>query len=217
MSQERCIQNMTYDKTQSIDAFLSATAAKQPTPGGGSVAALAGALSAAIGEMVVNYSVGKKDLAQHQAELQSALTELTRARQIMLELMVEDQVAFEELSACRKLPASDPQRAQRFEAALLVCIGIPQSIGATAAAILRSCDRLVEMSNRFLLSDLAVCAELAMATVRCAAYNVRINLADVDDPQRRLALDSAALKQVIDASRIIQQVVPRIWTKLEKA
>jgi formiminotetrahydrofolate cyclodeaminase len=208
---------MTFDKTQSIDAFLAATAAKQPTPGGGSVAALTGALAAAIGEMVVNYSIGKKDLVQHQAELQTALTELTRARQIMLELMVEDQAAFHELSVCRKLPSTDPQRAARFNEALNVCIGIPQTIGATAAAILGTCDKCVEMSNKFLLSDLAVCAELAMATVRCATYNVRVNLADVEDPQRKLTIESAALKQVIDAGKIIQQVIPRIWTKLEKA
>lgn len=207
---------MTFDKTQSIDAFLSATAAKQPTPGGGSVAALTGALSAAIGEMVVNYSVGKKDLVQHQAELQTALTELTRARQIMLELMVEDQLAFHELSVCRKLPITDPQRSARFNEALNVCIGIPQTIGATAAAILGNCDKCVEMSNKFLLSDLAVCAELAMATVRCATYNVRVNLADVEDQQRKLTIESAAFKQVIDAGKIIQQVIPRIWTKLEK-
>src|SRR5437763_2307673 len=91
-----------FDAGTTIRDFLDAAAAKQPAPGGGSVAALAGALAAAMGEMVVNYSVGKKDLAAHQPELREALAELTRGRAVMLELMVEDQAAFEALTAARK-------------------------------------------------------------------------------------------------------------------
>src|SRR6266576_6548785 len=99
-----------YDPNTTISDFLNATAAKQPTPGGGSVTALAGALAAAMGEMVLNYSVGKKDLAQHQPELKIGLAELTRARALLLGLMVEDQVAYEALTAARKLPPSSPTR-----------------------------------------------------------------------------------------------------------
>ena len=76
-----------YDHKTTIHDFLNATAAKQPTPGGGSVTALCGALAAAIGEMVLNYSVGKKDLAQHQDDLKTGLSELTRARALLLGLM----------------------------------------------------------------------------------------------------------------------------------
>jgi formiminotetrahydrofolate cyclodeaminase len=54
-----------HDQTTSIEKFLEAASAKQPTPGGGSISALAGALAAAMGEMVVNYSVGKKGLESH--------------------------------------------------------------------------------------------------------------------------------------------------------
>ncbi len=61
------------DKTTTIEKFLEAAAAKQPTPGGGSVSALAGALAASMGEMVLNYSVGKKGLEAHDAVLKNAL------------------------------------------------------------------------------------------------------------------------------------------------
>src|SRR5438045_9683812 len=90
------------EPTRSINDFLSALAAKQPAPGGGSVAALAGALAAAMGEMVLNYSVGKKDLAAHEPPLREALIELTRARAMLIELLIEDQLAFEMLTAARK-------------------------------------------------------------------------------------------------------------------
>jgi glutamate formiminotransferase/formiminotetrahydrofolate cyclodeaminase len=204
---------MAYDKSHTIDAFLAATAAKQPTPGGGSVAALAGGLAAAMGEMVLNYSLGKKDLAQHQDALKHAVSELNRARVVMLELMVEDQAAYDALTAARKLPENDSQRSSKIDAALAVCIRIPQTIGTTALAILQICDRVVEIVNPYLLSDLSVCAELAMATLRCAAYNVRVNLAGVQSVER-FQIDSSVNKQMVDASRTIQRVIPRIWAKV---
>src|SRR5690348_15194199 len=128
-----------YDKASTIEAFLSATAAKQPAPGGGSVTALVGALSAAIGEMVVNYSVGKKDLAQHQKDLEQAVHELTSARELMLNLMTEDQEAYAVLATLRKLPEQSPQRTEKFPVALLACIRVPQAMAAGAIAILSLC------------------------------------------------------------------------------
>src|SRR3954454_12967740 len=93
-----------YDQSHTIDAFLTAAAAKQPAPGGGSVTALAGALAASMGEMVVNYSLGKKNLAPHQPALTASLKELTNARNVLLMLMAEDQAAYEAMTALRKLP-----------------------------------------------------------------------------------------------------------------
>lgn len=206
---------MTYDKTQTIDAFLNASAAKQPTPGGGSIAALAGALAVSMGEMVLNYSIGKKDLAAYQDEIKTGLDELARARQVLLELMIEDQEAFGALSEIKKLPVNDPTRPVKLEAAVLVCIRIPQSIGITAAAVLQICERLVEKVNKYLLSDLAVCAELSMATVRCAAYNVRVNLPDVTDPGERSRIKAASEQQIRASAKIVQGLIPRIWTRLE--
>src|SRR5687767_13003307 len=122
------------DATTTIADFLSSAAAKQPTPGGGSAAALAGALAASMGEMVLNYSVGKKSLAAHEPQLREALAEFTRARQLLLALMVEDQVAYEALTAARKLPESCATRQNECDVALLASIRIPQAIGSTALA-----------------------------------------------------------------------------------
>src|SRR5437764_5937929 len=90
-----------YDSKQTIDSFLEATAARQPTPGGGSVTALAGALAAALGEMVINYSLGKKDLEAFAGELRPAQAEFAKARQLLLALMIEDQAAYEALKSAR--------------------------------------------------------------------------------------------------------------------
>src|SRR3954463_8306073 len=93
-----------YDQSTTIEKFLDASAARQPTPGGGSVAALAGALAASMGEMVVNYSLGKKDLEAFADELKPALAEYHRARGMLVQLMGEDQQAYAALTAARKLP-----------------------------------------------------------------------------------------------------------------
>src|SRR5215217_8418488 len=131
---------MPIESSASIAQFLDATASKQPAPGGGSVTALVGALAAAIGEMVLQYSVGKKHvLPADDTKLREALSEMTRARNMLVELMIEDQAAFAALSAARKACNDQGDRDPTFAAALLACIRIPQAIGATAGALLGLC------------------------------------------------------------------------------
>ena len=196
-----------------IGEFLDAAAARQPTPGGGSITSLVGALAASMGEMTINYSIGRKGLEAHQEQLKSSVAELTRGRQMLIELMIEDQAAFRAVSDARKLPDTDPTRAARFDAALLACIRIPQAMAATGVAMIELVDRLVDHVNPYLLSDFAVCAELAMATVRCALYNVRVNLTDVKDPADRANLQKTSNEILNRATMLIQRVVPRIWQR----
>ncbi len=203
----------TYDRTSTIERFLDAAAARQPAPGGGSATALAGALAASMGEMVLNYSIGKKDLLPNEGELRPALAEFHRARQLMLQLMVEDQAAYEALTAARKLPAEDPQRQAKFPVALLASIRAPQAMAATAIAVLDVSDRVINFVNFHLLSDLAVCTDLAMATVRCAVYNVRVNLTDVTDPNDRRSIESSVGQMLTHAAMLIQRAGPRIWAR----
>jgi formiminotetrahydrofolate cyclodeaminase len=193
-----------------IEDFLNAAAAKQPTPGGGSIAALAGALAASMGEMVLNYSVGKKGLEAFQDDIATALHECNRARGLLLQLMVEDQAAFEALSVARK------QKTDAILVALLTCIRVPEAIGATAVALLGICDRIVEKVNVHLLSDLAVCADLAMATVRCSIYNVRVNLRDVTDPEDRQRIENRLRQMQTHATELVQRVSVNIWMRHDK-
>ncbi len=201
-----------YDRQSTIEQFLDATAARQPTPGGGSVTALTGALATALGEMVINYSLGKKGLEAFAGELKPALAKLHRARMLMLDLMAEDQAAYEALTAARKLPEGS-ERQTRFSAALLACIRTPQAMGATAVAVLEICDRIINFVNFHLLSDLAVSADLAMATARSSVYNVRVNLADVTDPRDRQSIESTTSQLLTHAAVLIQRVGPRIWAR----
>jgi glutamate formiminotransferase/formiminotetrahydrofolate cyclodeaminase len=206
-----------FDTSTTLGNFLNAAAAKRPTPGGGSITALVGALAASMGEMALNYSVDKKGLEMYEGELRPALAELGKARSLLLQLMVEDQEAFEAMNAARKLPETDPNRQGQFNAALLACIRVPESMSATAVAILGVVDRIANFVNPFLLSDLAVCADLAMATARCAIYSVRANLSDVKDGTDRAAIESRIRSLLTHAGSLIQRVAPRIWERHEQS
>jgi len=203
------------DHNTPIDRFLEAAASRQATPGGGSVAALAGALAAAMGEMAVNYTVGQKGVEAHADVLHAALGEYHRARLLLIELMREDQAAYEALTAAKKMPES-AEKKEAMAIALLACIRVPQSIAATAMAILDLADRLVNVANRHLLSDLAVCAELAMATLRCAIYNVRVNLPDVSEISERRRIEATNGQLLSRATAAIQRSIPAIWKRINE-
>lgn len=208
---------MIHDSNRTISEFLSATAARAPIPGGGSVTALVGALAAALGEMVVQYSVGKKGLEPFEGELRPALTELARARELLLRLMVEDQEAYLAFAAASKLPAGSPERAAQLPPALLACVRTPQAIAAVGTRLLALCDGLVNFVNHQLLSDLAVCADLAMASIRCAVYSVRANLPAVEDPADRQAIEETVGQILSHAIKLVQNVSPRIWDRVAQA
>lgn len=183
------------DAKTTIADFTAAAAAKQPTPGGGAVTALAGALAATMGEMVLQYSVNKKDLVAHAAFNAEILAEFTRARGVLLELMAEDQAVFAELTAAKKSGGD-------IKTFVDACIAVPQAIGTTALIVLDLACRVAPTSNRYLASDLAVCGELATAAVRSAAHNVRANLPEVD-ADRRAELEA-------DCKRSVDLAVDRV-------
>ncbi len=177
------------------------------------MAALAGALSAAIGEMVLAYSVGRRDSAAHDDQLRHVAAELAKGREVLLQLMVDDQSAYAELTAVRKLPADSAERADRLPATVLACVRCPQAIGATAVAILGLCEQVVDHVNPWLLSDLAVCADLATATARAAGYNVRVNLPSVTDIDARGKLAAETDQIWSNALERVKRVSPKIWAR----
>lgn len=202
---------MIYDTTVRLSEFLDAAAAKQPTPGGGSVAALSGALAASMGEMALNYSVGKKGLEEFQDELRPALAKFHEARKTFERLVVEDQKAFTEMTAARKTRNEDPAR---WEAAVRAGVDVPREIVAVAAGLLEVCDHVVNFVNPYLLSDLSVAADLAMVTVRCGIYNARVNLPELKDDAARIVVETAINEAVGRAVRVVARVTPRIWERV---
>lgn len=204
------------DANASLSALLDSIAAKQPTPGGGAVAAVSGALAAAIGEMVLNYSIGRKATPHLDPQLRPHLESLTRARGVLLQLMVEDQEAFTAFTAAKKLPDDSAGKSKAVTDAQAACIAVPQAITATAVAILTVADAVVEISNRWLLSDLAVCCELAMAAARSGIHNVHANLGSVE-AETRAKLETECAAELSRAIALVQKTMPRIHAIMKQA
>jgi methenyltetrahydrofolate cyclohydrolase len=160
----------------SVREFIAATGAKQPAPGGGSVAALCGALAGSLAAMALEYTVGKKAFAQHEEEIRKALSQFKRAAEMLQELVVEDVAAFETLSALLKLPEAERLAHPNYTAAVVAAIRTPQTAGGFAMNILERCATLLEKTNKLLLSDLGIAAVYAHATVHASEMNVLVNL-----------------------------------------
>jgi methenyltetrahydrofolate cyclohydrolase len=156
----------------SVSDFLAQTAAKQPTPGGGAVAGLCGALAAALAQMVVSYSLGKKNLAEHQPMLVDAQQRLERARAMLLQLADEDAAAYGLLNELGKLPENDARRVREWPGAVAASVAVPMSVAACATDMLHLMASLTGRSNAYLRSDLAIAAVLAdrraIRRVECA-------------------------------------------------
>src|SRR5437588_2768576 len=150
----------------SVHEFSRQLAAGQPTPGGGSAAALVGALGAGLVSMVCNYTVGREQYADVDAEMRGVLARAEELRG-QLERAVEDDVAaYGSYSDAQKLPReTDDEKAARdaaLDAALRESTLVPLAV-AERCEVLELALRAAELGNRFLISDAAVGAELAGA------------------------------------------------------
>jgi formiminotetrahydrofolate cyclodeaminase len=162
-----------------IADFAAATAAKTPTPGGGSVAGVVGALAAALGEMALAFTRGKKVFAEHEADYQSIAGRLEAARRSFLDLVVQDALAYDEFQLASR--SEGPEKSAKVQSALRTAIAVPRQMTAGAMAMLADMESLAGRCNKWLLSDLTAGAVLAEAVVRLCDLNVRINAGQLDD------------------------------------
>jgi glutamate formiminotransferase/formiminotetrahydrofolate cyclodeaminase len=188
------------------EGFVAAVAAATPTPGGGSVSALAGALAAALGEMVCGLTLKRKSFAAHHAALEESHKHLGGLRDRLLANIDRDAESYDAVVVALKLPKSTESeqalRAKAMEEANKTATLVPLE---TAELVVETA-RLVESVRPITLpqaaSDLAVALYLAEAARRGALDNVRANLPSIQDPgwvaritERLRALEYPSLTQ----------------------
>lgn len=165
--------------------FIDSVASDRPTPGGGSVAALAGSLAAALGAMVAGLTLGRKKYADVAGRANEARRTLESARGELLRLVEEDSRAFEAMMAARKMPEGNEKeaatRARALAEATDRAIEVPLATARAAAGLMEELQFVAEKGNVNAVSDAGVGALLARAAVHGAAYNVRINLSGHPD------------------------------------
>jgi len=177
---------MTENKEQTdllamtVRQFVEASASKAPTPGGGSVAGVVGALGVALGEMALNFSIGKKKFAEYADAHQHLLSRFGRAREMFQQLVSDDVAAFTTYQEASRL-ADGPEKDEAMDIATAAAINVPREAAKLALVVLNDLAELAGMCNRYLISDLVAAGALCEAVSRLCDYNVRINLSNVRD------------------------------------
>lgn len=193
-------------REQSIGRFLDALGAKVPTPGGGAAASVAAGLGAAVAQMVLSYSQGKKNLAEHDQLHEQAITQLKQATDRALDLAAADAEVYGRLNALWRLERDDPVRKEQWEGAVAAATDVPRQLLAVCVEVLELMQQLVGRTNRMLDSDLAIAGVLADAAARASAWNVRINLPLFDDTSAAAAIEAEVVQMLSRCDQLREQI-----------
>jgi len=160
--------------------FVQAVAAKTPTPGGGSVGGVVGALSAALAEMALVFTSGKKKYAAYQQYYDRLAPRLAKARGMFQDLVADDVAAYGLYRQAMDKP-DGAEKDQAVQLALAAAIDVPREGTKLALAVLADLAEFAGKCNPYLISDLVAAGALAVAAVSLADYNVRVNVPQVAD------------------------------------
>jgi formiminotetrahydrofolate cyclodeaminase len=165
--------------------YLEDAAAGRPTPGGGSVSALAGALGTTMASMAANFTVGKKKFKDVEPEVNELLGRLDGERRRLLDAVQRDTEAYAAVGAAYSMPkATDEEKAARrgaIQEALKTAMGPPLEALRACLAATEATRRLLDRANPNLITDVGVAAVLLEAASRGAHVNVAVNLKGMKD------------------------------------
>ena len=169
----------------SIRAYLDDAAAAQPTPGGGSVSALVGAVGASMAQMAANFTLSRKKFADVHDEVAQLLDAVKESADELLSCMDDDVAAYAGVSEAYGLPRkTDGEKTARTDAiqnALVTAMEPPMRIARACNAIAARLGRLARIANPMLISDVGVAAALIKGALFGARLNVDINLLSLKD------------------------------------
>jgi formiminotetrahydrofolate cyclodeaminase len=172
---------------RTVHQFLDELASGAPAPGGGSVAALTGAMAAGLLTMVCDLTIGKQAYAAFEDEARAIRARAEVLRAELQSLLQADVDVFTGLMAAYKLPrATDADAASRraaIQRATRAATEVPLRTARAVAALLPLCLPLARQGSRNAVSDVGVAAQLIRAAVPSALLNVDINLPVLEDAQ----------------------------------
>lgn len=207
-------------KKLTVESFTEITASDAPAPGGGSVAALAGALSAALSEMVANLTVGKAKYADVDEEMRSLSEQGEKLRRELIDAIQKDSTSFTAYMDALAMPKNtDEEKAARREAmqnGLKEAARVPLEVAEAAAKIFPVAEAVVKRGNANAVTDGLVSAMMARTSVLSALFNVKINLGSIKDEafvkemsERVRALENEAIsreKEILKACELSESM-----------
>ncbi|MDO4545907.1 MAG: cyclodeaminase/cyclohydrolase family protein [Bacillota bacterium] len=198
--------------------FIDVLAGKEPVPGGGSVAALVGALGAALGNMVGSLTVGKKKYAYVEEEMRACMEEVRQLQKELIDLVQRDIDIFEPLSKLYGMKAdTEEEKAEKerlLEEALDRACQVPLEI-------MKHCGRAIELSKTFAekgsviaVSDAGASAILCKAAMEAASLNVYINTDMMKGKVRAGKLNQECASYLMEYTPLADEVFEYVAHKL---
>lgn len=197
---------------ETLQGFVASVAANTPVPGGGSVAAHAGALAAALAQMVGGLTVGKKKYAAVETEMKELVDRAASLVGRLSALVQRDADAYAGVTAAYKLPKDSPERARAIEHALADASAVPLETAQACAEVAELASVVAEGGNSNAISDAGVAALLAEAAAKGAAYNVRINAQSMTDratADQLVAAAKAAVARTSEFAKIASDILDK--------
>jgi len=198
--------------------FCNETLSDSPAPGGGSVAALMGALGASLGGMVANLSAGKRGWEDKLEYFSKWAVKAQRLKDELLSLVDEDTNAFNKVMDAFGLPkGSDEEkrtRAAAIQSATKYAAEVPLKVMETAAKSYELLAEMTEKGNPASVSDVGVGALATRACIGGAAMNVRINLGQLKDKRFRSRLQKRVQKVSADSEALFRKIIRMVERKL---
>jgi formiminotetrahydrofolate cyclodeaminase len=194
-------------RTETIRKYLDDAASSLPAPGGGSVSAVAGALGAAMGCMVCNLTVGKEQFAAVKPQVKEVLSQA-------------DVEAYSHVSRAYRMSRQTPEEKEARKAAIQeackVALNPPLQTLRECLSVLRLMERLVDVGNPNLISDVGVAAILAESALRGAKLNVEINLGAIKDAAFVEGIRKEIETAAQEAARLMGIVCQKVESALKK-
>jgi formiminotetrahydrofolate cyclodeaminase len=192
--------------------FTGMLASKQPVPGGGGAAALAGALASSLCLMVGNYTVGKKKYAKYEEDVRHIMEKAEKLRTRLLGLIDEDADAFEPLSRAYGIPKTDPSREDVLEKATLNACRAPLEMVRCCSEVIDLLREMLVKGSVMLVSDIGCGASLGRAAMESAAMNVFINTSALQNRKQADKLETEVnnlLRDSLQKADVIVETVNR--------
>lgn len=198
-------------KNMTVEAFTALTESKSASPGGGSVAALTGALAAALTGMVANLTKGRKKYIQYDEEMVDLEKKAKSLSIQLLNSIQEDSDSFDLYMKALKLPKETSEekkiRKEAMESGLKEAIRVPYHTAELAYSVLELAEVAVARGNQNAVTDGKAGVILACAAIDCAILNVRINLESIKDEQFSEKYEREVSIIETDANRRKQEIL----------
>ncbi len=162
-------------KKQSLESFLKDLSSKNPTPGGGVVAALSGVIAASLIEMTANLTIGKKGYEKVENEARKVLKDAEEINKKLLRLLDEDTLAFNKVMDAYKMEKDNPGRKDAIKKALNYATEVPMEVRKLSKDLESLAVKIGKIGNKNALSDAKTAIHLAQAAQKSALENIKIN------------------------------------------